>query len=647
MAAIDGHIEASMALAYRLEHSNGCDAAIPYKEAAAHAIMDALEADIHSRAKITPPMDKHALPEIHTHGGTSSQLEWDNKPNESPEAVQYYHIRATAPSAPDLHAAYTLGHLYHYGLRGVDWNITKALQYYEIAANAGHWEAAGQAGKFHFWSLGVTERSLVKAHKYFSMGAPYGLEGCRTRYRNALKKKVKADESPVTVCDHPSLNGMGLLHLFGVHMVVPINVEKAKQFFVLARDMGNMDASYNLAMLRLGWKHAWKEQDETGFTSLDVPEFMNAPLNSPNPADFGFAVQELANAANKGHLQARHRLAMLHHHGVTLPGHSTPTIPPDCTKAMVHYQWIMDHAAIPWSQRTRMAYDQYMRGDLDASLRNYMLAAETGHAISQVNAAFLLERGTCLGLAPMECRKAALRWWKAAAQQGHAEAALRVGDFYYFGNSETLSWLRPVLFPEKIVVPMVMGWYDWIQTTLLGQAPAEPMYGDTPPTCSLDEDTDDPSCPNNMNVPNTTTKSDFAKAAQYYRMASERHKSPRAHFNLGYMHEWGLGLQQDFPLAKRHYDLAQSSSKNQGEADFAVQLALLGMKIHENYDKAMVWWRDYQKRRIDGEPILEPVPLPTSTTMTIVIKHVLCWESLLIIVLTIVLSKVLQFRTVR
>jgi TPR repeat protein len=278
-----------------------------------------------------------------------------------------------------------------------------------------------------------------------------------------------------------------------------------------------------------------------------------------------------------------------------------------------------------------------------------------------------LERGTCLGLAPPECRKAALRWWKAAAQQGHAEAALRVGDFYYFGHAEPLSWLRPVLFPETILMPIVMGWYHWIRTTILGQPPPmvePPMDGDeketTPPTCNShtddDKDTEhssSSSCPsndnNNNDINNTTVPSGLAMAAQYYRMASERHKSPRAHFNLGYMHEWGLGLPQDFPLAKRQYDLAQSSSKNQGEADLAVQLALWGMKIHETYDKARVWWREYQKRRIDGEPILEPIPLPASpTTMKhMVMKHILSWESLGIVVLTIVLSQLFAFRTGR
>ena len=656
MSAMDGNIEAAMALGYRQEHAKGCEAALPYKEAAVHGIMDRLEADPHSRAKITPPMDKHTLPEIHTHGGTSSQLAWDNKPNESPEAIQYYHIRATAPQVTDIYAAYTLGHLYHYGLRGVEQNMTKALVYYEIAANGGHREAAGQAGKFHLWSLGMhpSERNIFKAHKYFTLGAPKGVESCKNLHRLALKKKSKQHasslEPTLILCDHPSLNGMGLLQLFGVPMVCPINIEKAKQYFMLARDMGNMDASYNLAMLRLGWMHAWKEaSNNTDFTAVAVPEFMQQSPPSLNAVDYGFAVHELTNAANKGHLQARHRLAMIYHHGISLAGKSNPIFQPDCSKAMTHYQWILDNAAIPWSQRTRVAYEQYMQGNLEGSLRNYLIAAETGHAISQVNAAFLLERGTCLGMSADSCRTSSLRYWKAAAQQGHAEAALRVGDFYYFGNANTLQWLRPFLFPEVALLQfgtnLLSHCSQWIQVNLLDQELPQEVT-------TASEDCQDTNAANGQCLAAQTPSNnriDLTKAAHYYRLASEQHNSPRAHFNLGYMHEWGLGLQQDFPLAKRHYDKAKSSSNNHGEANFAVYLSLFAMNIHESYVKAQIRWMEYQESQRSEESqstdeATTQFPLTKTTKLEVIIKHVVSLESLVIVILTFILSKIFQIR---
>jgi TPR repeat protein len=72
--------------------------------------------------------------------------------------------------------------------------LLKALFYYEIAAEKNQREAAGQVGKFHFWSLGMSpsDRDLLKAHRYFLKGAPDGLDGCREKYRQALKVQTKS-----------------------------------------------------------------------------------------------------------------------------------------------------------------------------------------------------------------------------------------------------------------------------------------------------------------------------------------------------------------------------------------------------------------------------------------------------------------------
>jgi len=45
---------------------------------------------------------------------------------------------------------------------------------------------------------------------------------------------------------------------------------------------------------------------------------------------------------------------------------------------------------------------------------------------------------------------------------------------------------------------------------------------------------------------------DYSKAASYYRYIGNHH--PQAHFNLGYMHQYGEGVKKDIYLAKRYYD---------------------------------------------------------------------------------------------
>ena len=57
------------------------------------------------------------------------------------------------------------------------------------------------------------------------------------------------------------------------------------------------------------------------------------------------------------------------------------------------------------------------------------------------------------------------------------------------------------------------------------------------------------------------------------------------------MHEWGLGLTQDFPLAKRHYDLAGKDNANMAPA-----IALFAMNIHQQAVKLTM----YVKQRREG-----------------------------------------------
>lgn len=70
------------------------------------------------------------------------------------------------------------------------------------------------------------------------------------------------------------------------------------------------------------------------------------------------------------------------------------------------------------------------------------------------------------------------------------------------------------------------------------------------------------------------TEVDFSSAAVHYRIASDQLHSAQAMFNLGYMHEQGLGMKQDIHLAKRFYDMAAEAS-----ADAKVPVALALAKL--------------------------------------------------------------------
>lgn len=66
------------------------------------------------------------------------------------------------------------------------------------------------------------------------------------------------------------------------------------------------------------------------------------------------------------------------------------------------------------------------------------------------------------------------------------------------------------------------------------------------------------------------------KAAACYQTATNTHLSAMAMWNLGWMHENGIGVSQDYHLAKRFYDLALETNS---EASLPVTLALLKLYI--------------------------------------------------------------------
>ena len=83
---------------------------------------------------------------------------------------------------------------------------------------------------------------------------------------------------------------------------------------------------------------------------------------------------------------------------------------------------------------------------------------------------------------------------------------------------------------------------------------------------------------------------------QIYAKASKQ-RNAQAIFNLGFMHEYGAGLPQDFHLAKRFYD---KCSTVQTDAWVPVKLALWALWLHKHWDavkphlpRPLAWLRGF------------------------------------------------------
>ncbi len=396
-----------------------------------------------------------------------------------------------------------------------------------------------------------------------------------------------------------------------------------------------------------------------------------AKRSGPSTSSFLEATALLSKSSDMGHLQAKHRLGMIYSKGFKVG--DTLTVRPECKKALGIFKGIATTVGTTVTKRMRAAYKQYMAGDYESSLRNYLAAAETGSIEAQVNAAFLLEEGYCLGLNHLQCMKASVRLWRAAARMGNEEACLKVGDFYFYGrlredidfddkNSlvaqrdiefslSPLPWTRYILYPEDMIPKARKAAIKSIRYLL------ENRKSSTSGLCEEADETCSNPSPQKQETFSKEQKEHFEIAAKYYRTAAVEMQSARANFNLGFMHEWGLGLTQDFPLAKRYYDLAAAEAQSNGDGVLANQIALVCMNIHEFVVKLKSsfdnWLHEQKKKQEDvkpssTDPSMLVDDLQSATTRTgVIIYHILTWESALIFVLTLILTGLIQHRNVR
>ncbi|KAK1230477.1 ERAD-associated protein [Marasmius sp. AFHP31] len=203
--------------------------------------------------------------------------------------------------------------------------------------------------------------------------------------------------------------------------------------------------------------------------------------------------------------------------------HATnPSVPPNlatgsCAMAVSFYKLVSERGV--WDDDLlREAEVAWMTGTnhgRDLAILKWWIAAERGSEVAQTNLAYVLDQDKSVlrltRFSPMipsnDTARLALTQWTRAAAQHNIDALVKVADYYYHG---------------------------------LGVA-------------------DEPEVVR------------FEKAAKYYQAAADTQQSALAMWNLGWMYENGIGVAQDFHLAKRHYDQALDTNT---EAYLPVLLSL-------------------------------------------------------------------------
>ncbi|KAF8984394.1 ERAD-associated protein [Entomortierella lignicola] len=180
------------------------------------------------------------------------------------------------------------------------------------------------------------------------------------------------------------------------------------------------------------------------------------------------------------------------------------------------------------------SYDAYQAGDVEYAAIGYLQAAERGSEIGQTNFAWILDREL-----PNSHYLTSLTSPSRTAQAAISESAL-------------VSLGTPSRLLEMALV-------YWTRSANLGDVDARVKMGD-------------------YYFAGIGTEVDYKKATACYQVAAEVEHSAMAMWNLGWMHENGVGVAKDYHLAKRWYD--RSLSTNQG-AFLPVSLSLL--KLNARY----------------------------------------------------------------
>ncbi|KAI5242113.1 HCP-like protein [Aureobasidium subglaciale] len=212
-----------------------------------------------------------------------------------------------------------------------------------------------------------------------------------------------------------------------------------------------------------------------------------------------------------------------------------------CGVASVYYKIAAEKAEVIHSSFIE-ANEAYDRGDLETAIIAYMMAAEQGYETAQANVGYLLDhtrpRYSLPSIFPFLRRRV----------DAVSDAALAL-----------IYWTRSARQSNTDALVKMGDYYlDGIGTTA------------SPET-----------------------------AAMCYQAAAEGMASAQAMWNLGWMHENGIGIEQDFHLAKRFYDQALGTN---AEAYLPAKLSLAKLRLRS-------WWNGVSGGSVNSirdEPSTKP-----------------------------------------
>ncbi|XP_067144721.1 protein sel-1 homolog 1-like isoform X1 [Centruroides vittatus] len=467
-----------------------------------------------------------------------------------------------------------LGFMHAVGI-GVPSNQAKALVYYTFGALGGNPWAQMALGYRHWSGIGVIN-SCESALTYYRKVAKIVEEELSSNSGTAIQRVRLLDElenpgSTSGVLDDDLIQyyqfladkgdvqaqvGLGQLHYQGGRGVEQDHA-RALNYFVQAADAGNANAMAFLGKMYLEGSPVVKQNNET-------------------------ALKYFTMAAEKGNPVGQSGLGLMYLYG--------KGVQKDYSKAYKYFNLAANQGWVDGQlQLGNMHYSGLgTQRDYKMAIKYYTMASQSGHVLAFYNLAQMHATGT----GTVRSCQTAVELFKNVAERGRwgtklmqaymdykegriSEALVKYALLAELGYEVAQSNAAFILdrgesdlFPKNETFARALLY--WNRAAVQGYSVARVKLGD-------------------YHYYGYGTNIDYESAAAQYRMASEQQHNAQAMFNLGYMHEQGLGMkQQDIHLAKRYYDMAAETSAD-AQVPVALALTKLGILYSVSYFKEYNW----------------------------------------------------------
>ncbi|TWW76970.1 protein sel-1 homolog 3 [Takifugu flavidus] len=386
-----------------------------------------------------------------------------------------------AAQRDDRLALLQLGHMHHRGVHGLTVDPDLAYAYYANIAQQTILDRQNptpeqtyveavylnddetlnqQTNEKHHifqWLRLQARRGTVEAEQALARMLYWGYQGVTPNIRKAVRHYERGAvqlEDPVSMYDY----GIVLLQGQGVEKDIP----KAVTFLQKAMDQGFVPAINALAwyyeQFEQDYKRAvelWEQADLllSPDAALNLGVVHSQGLYPGKAADQYMAYKYYEKAAERGHIRGAISLAEVWTTGI--PGR-VGRHPAD---AVLWVKWAAEHNG-HLGGLLRKALNSYLERDIFPSLLFYMMAAESGYAAAQFNAAYLCEQHA-RGLLDHDSASRCMRRYYNLTIQGqnpNTYALIRMGDLLHEGHKDPFTAAE--MYTKAALRNDPQGWYS-------------------------------------------------------------------------------------------------------------------------------------------------------------------------------------------